>query len=660
MLFVMLLIGGCTSESQPLTSFWDSGAVHTDVQAAAEPFPVQQVRITEGPFRDAMERDIAYLLDLEPDRFLHNFRELAGLEPKAPHYGGWESMQIAGHSLGHYLTALSFAYAQTGQQRIRDRIDYIVEELALAQAEWGNGYVGAIPGQRELWEEIRRGDVNGEPFGLNGVWVPWYTLHKLYAGLIDAHSYAESEGALRVVTDLADWAIETTGGLSHDQWQEMLDAEHGGMNEALANLYAITGEERFMQLSRKFHHEDVLHDRILRTLDLEGLHANTQIPKVIGAVRQYELTGDDSLRTIADAFWDQIVQEHTYAMGGNTEGEHLGPPGALDGRLGTTTAETCNTYNMLKLTRHLFALSAAPRYADYYEGALYNHILASQEPARGMMTYFVSLRPGHFKTYSTPDSSFWCCTGSGMENHVRYGQGIYFHRDDALYVNLFIPSEVEWAEQGITLRQETGFPRENTTRLTLSTEAPTDVELRIRHPKWAVDAPVVRVSGQFVDMESEPGSYITLRRTWESGDTIEVEYPMTLHTEPLPGAPDQVAVLYGPIVLAGVLGTDGMPADSAYAKDHLAYTGADLFIPADLRDRQEPYDLDTPSIPRLDVDPERVDEWVQPVDGEPLTFRVAGAGLQNDIMLRPFYDVHHQRYTVYWPLANVQANNVSP
>lgn len=645
----MLGGAGCQHDSRPLQEFSDEGAVETKVELSAEPFPIQQVQITEGPFREAMERDIDYLLELDPDRLLHNFRELAGLQPKAPLYGGWESMQIAGHSLGHYLTALSFAYAQTGKQRVQERISYIVDELALAQDEWGNGYVGAIPGQRDLWAEIERGEVQGEPFGLNDVWVPWYTLHKLYAGLIDVYSHTGSDQALHVVTDLADWAIETTDDLSHAQWQEMLDTEHGGMNEALANLYAITGEERYLRLSRKFHHEDILHGLVRRTLDLEGLHANTQIPKVIGAARQYELTGADTLKTIANVFWNRAVQRHTYAIGGNTEDEHFGPPGALASRLGTTTAETCNTYNMLKLTRHLFALDAAPRYAEYYEGALYNHILASQEPKKGMMTYFVSLKPGHFKTYSTPDSSFWCCTGTGMENHVRYGQGIYFHSGDALYVNLFIPSKVRWQEKGVTVRQDTRFPREDTTRLTFSMDEPTEVALRLRHPDWADGTPEVRVNGDPVDVESTPGSYFALRRTWKSGDEVEVEYPMSLHTQPLPGAPEKVAVLYGPIVLAGALGSRDMPEGGAYAKGHLAYTGNDLFMPDSLRAKDEPYALDnTPSIPVLNADPARVDEWIKPVSGEPLSFRTTGVGLEDDVTLRPFYDVHHQRYTVYW------------
>ncbi len=644
--------------AQPLPEAPPEIQSEVDERFEATPFPMGQVNLLDSPFRDALQRDVDYLLRLEPDRFLHNFHKLAGLEPKAPRYGGWESMQIAGHSLGHYLSALSLYYAkrsgddvnqQMRAQRVKQRIHYIVDELARVQDAWGNGYVGGIPGQKELWQEIRVGEVNGEPFHLNTVWVPWYTLHKLYAGLIDAYAYTGDETALRVVTGMADWAIDVTSNLSPKQWQEMLDTEHGGMNESLANLYALTGEKKYLRLSRKFHHNDVLSPLAAQTAHLEGLHANTQIPKVIGAARQYELTGEDSLRTIADAFWDRVVNHHTYVIGGNTEGEHFGPRDSLSNRLGTTTAETCNTYNMLKLSRHLFSLSPEPRYADYYERGLYNHILASQDPKRGMPTYFVSLKPGHFKTYSSPDSSFWCCTGSGMENHVRYGQGIYYHTSDDLYVNLFIPSTLSWSEKGIRVRQETDFPKANTTTITFETDEPTTAGLRLRHPTWAKGDLTVRVNGEPVETESAPGSYLTLRRTWAPGDSVTVEFPMSLHTEPMPDDSSRVAVLYGPIVLAGDLGTQGLPSGGAFAKDHLAFSGNDLFIPDSLRDKEQPYAMEgTPSVPTLQADPERVREWVEPVDGQPLTFRTTGVGLDENVTLRPFYDTHHQRYTVYW------------
>ena len=667
-MIAVALIGvlGASATAQPLTTAPDAVAPEMRARFDAEPFSLKQVRITGGPFREALERDADYLLRLDPDRFLHNFRDLAGLEPRAPRYGGWESMQIAGHSLGHYLSALSLYHAKRGgstldQQlrgsRVEERIDYIVDELAAVQDARGTGYVGGIPGQEALWQEIRHGEVEGEAFHLNGVWVPWYTLHKLYAGLIDAYAYTGNETALHVVTGLADWAIDVTEGLSPAQWQEMLDTEHGGMNESLANLYALTGEQNYLDLSRKFHHGDVLTPLAQNTARLEGLHGNTQIPKVIGAARQYELTGTDSLRTIADAFWERVVDHHTYVIGGNTEGEHFGPRDSLSTRLGTTTTETCNTYNMLKLTRHLFSLSAAPRYADYYERALYNHILASQDPKRGTTAYFVSLKPGHFKTYATPDSSFWCCVGSGMENHVRYGQGLYFRKADNLYVNLFVPSTLSWDEQGVTVRQHTRFPEENTTRLTFEMDEATELGLRLRNPGWTDGPPTVRVNGNRVEPEATNG-YVSLRRTWAPSDTVSVTLPMSLRTESMPDDPDRVAILYGPIVLAGALGTDGLPAGGAYAKDHLAFTGDDLFLPSELRSHEAPYSMDgTPSVPTLRADPDRVTEWIKPVEGRPLTFRTTGVGLDEDVTLRPFYDVHHQRYTVYWKTHSPDASH---
>ena len=307
---------------------------------------------------------------------------------------------------------------------------------------------------------------------------------------------------------------------------------------------------------------------------------------------------------------------------------------------------------MLKLTRHLFSLSPAPRYAGYYERALYNHILASQEPERGMTTYFVSLKPGHFKTYATPDSSFWCCTGSGMENHVRYGQGIYFHENDDLYVNLFIPSALSWEEQEVTVRQHTQFPNENTTRFTFEMDEPTELGLRFRNPDWTAGPPTVNVNGQTVAPDASTDGYLTVRRTWQPSDTVTVTLPMALRTEPMPDDPDRIAILYGPIVLAGTLGAERLPAGGAFAKDHLTYTGADLFIPDSLRDRAQPYTLNTPPVPSLAAEADDVQEWVTSVEDEPLTFRTQGVGQPRDVTLRPFYNVHHQRYSVYWTLTD--------
>lgn len=373
------------------------------VNLAAQPFELSKVRLLDSPFKRAMERDGSYLLLLEPDRLLSRFRSEAGLEPKAPPYGGWEGMGVAGHSLGHYLSTCSMMFASTGDERFLQRVNYIVDELEIYQRAHGDGYVAAIPDGRRVFREISQGIIRAKPFDLNGVWVPWYTLHKLFAGLLDAHRYCGNEKALQVAKHLADWAESVTANLTDDQFQQMLACEHGGMVEVLAELYARTGEERYLNLAKRFYHKAVM-DPLARGVDcLPGLHGNTQVPKVIGMARLYELTGERvPYRVIAEFFWERVVKHHCYVIGGFTDGEMFGEPDRLSDRLGTNTAEVCKTYNLLKLTKQLFSWSPSVEKADYYERALYNHILASQNPDDGMMCYYVPLRAGSFKTYSTP------------------------------------------------------------------------------------------------------------------------------------------------------------------------------------------------------------------------------------------------------------------
>ena len=427
-------------------------------EPAAKPFPLSAVRLTDSPFSQNMDRCSAYLLSLEPDRLLFGFRNEAGLAPKGECYGGWEAQGVAGHSLGHYLSGVSMAFAATGDARFKERADYIVEELARCQQAQGDGFVSAIPKGREAFEKIRAGEVKAEPFNLNGIWVPWYTQHKLLAGLLDAHAHTGNAQALEIAVAFARYAQGVTENLTDEAWQTMLSCEHGGMNESLAELYARTGDDSFLALSRKFHHRAVLEPLGKGKDILPGLHGNTQIPKMVGVARRYELAQDPDDRIIAEFFWDRVTRHHSYVTGGHSLDEHFGDPDHLAGRLGPRNTETCNTYNMLKLTQHLFSWDCSPEKADFYERALYNHILASQDPRDGMVCYYIPLQAGLHKTYSTPFDSFWCCTGTGMENHVRYGEAIYFHSDDALYVNLFIPSELTWAERGVTLRQETSLP----------------------------------------------------------------------------------------------------------------------------------------------------------------------------------------------------------
>ena len=597
------------------------------VPRVAEPFPLPQVRLLDGPFRDAMVRDQKYLLSLDPDRLLHTFRLNVGLPSSAPPLGGWEApdCEIRGHCLGHALSALSLMYASTGDVRFKQRADYLVGELARCQshspaAGFHEGYLSAFP--ESFIDRVEQ----GKP-----VWVPWYTLHKIMAGLLDANQHCGNAQALDVLVKLADWVKFRVDRLPHGQMQKSLDTEHGGMNEVLANLYAVTGSTNYLKLSAAFNHARVL-DPLARGEDkLNGIHANTQIPKIIGATREYELTGDLQFLTMAHTFWNSVALTRSYVIGGHSDHEHFFSTNDFDKHLSTDTCETCNTYNMLKLTRELFALEPDAAEMDFYERGLYNHILASQDPESGMFVYLMSLKPGHFKTYSTPEDSFWCCVGTGMENHAKYADTIYFHDADALFVNLFIASGLDWPEKKFSVRQETKFPESDTTVLKIKTAKPQTLALKIRQPAWAMDGVNVSVNGKTQKVESAPESYFTLQREWRDGDKVEIQLPMKLHTEFLPGTSNEIALLYGPIVLAGELGTNAMPGP--FAKHQTDYSK-----------------LPVPAAPMLATTAGDLLKHVKPVAGSSLTFRTDGIGRPQDVTLIPFYEMHHQRYSVYWQL----------
>jgi hypothetical protein len=615
-----------------LTTACSRGDVPQVVAPQAQPFPLTDVCLLDGPFHDAMLRDGNYLLSLEPDRLLSWFRKEAGLQPKGEVYGGWESQGVAGHTLGHYLSACSLMYASTGDRRFLDRANYIVSELDVCQQANGNGYIAAIPNGKEIFTKIARGEIQSKDFGLNGGWVPWYTLHKEFAGLIDAYQLCGNPEALDVVTNLANWADTTTKNLTEAQWQKMLVCEHGGMNESLANLYAITGNTNYLVLAKKFYHVAVM-DSLARGDDrLNRLHSNMQIPKVIGAARIYELTGDEHYADIANFFWKDVTLNRSFVIGGNGDREHFFPTNDFARHMTAETAETCCTYNMLKLTRHLFEWSPDAAEMDYYERALYNHILASQDPDTGAFAYFMSLKPGHFKTNSTPENSFWCCVGTGMENHAKYGDTIYFHGNDSLYVNLFIPSELSWPEKNLVVRQETTFPESGITRLNFKTEAPVQLAVKIRWPAWA-ETIAVRVDGKKQKISGTPGSYFTLSRDWKNGDAVEIQLPMQLHTEPLPGASNIVALLYGPIVLAAELGTNGMP--NPHAKNQLDF----VKVP-------------DPQVPVFVADENSLLKHVKRVFGQPLTFRTKNLGKPEDVTLVPYYKLDDERYSIYWSVVS--------
>ena len=596
-------------------------------------FPLGDVRLLDGPFLDAQNRDLSYLVSLLPDRMLHNFRVNAGLAPKAPVYGGWESeepwvnIRCHGHTLGHYLSAVAMMYASTGDERMKQRVDSIVGELRECQNAGRTGLVCAFPDGAAQLENA----VAGRGF----VGVPWYTMHKVLAGLRDAYLHAGSVPAREVLTKLAAWVAAATAPMTDQQFQHMLDTEHGGMNEVLADLAAETGESKYLTLARRFSHEALLSPLADSRDPLDGLHANTQIPKVVGFQRLFELTRDERYATAARFFWHDVAERRSFVTGGHGDNEHFFPPVEFEKHLPSAkTMETCGTHNMLRLTRMLFQEVPSALYADYYERALYNGILASQDPESGMMTYFQATRPGYVRLFHTPDRSFWCCTGTGMENHAKYGDSIYFRGPDALWINLFIPSVVSWKEAGLTLRQTTAFPERASTRLAITVERPVHATVNVRRPGWCAGMSV-RVNGRRPEAGTTAAGYVAIVREWRNGDVVEVELPMTLRAEPLPGATDRVAFVYGPIVLAGRLGRDGLaPGNQIIVNERESGTM--------LKSEGE--------VPVLAGDAASVLKQLRQDAHDPLTFRTSGVGGQRDVELTAFYRLAHERYTLYWKL----------
>lgn len=588
---------------------------------------IENVKLTKGLFYDSQKKGNDVILALDIDRLLAPYYEAANLPPKKRSYGGWEEREIRGHSLGHWLSAAAAMYETTGDKALLERIDRAVQELATIQDDVG--YVGGV--KRAHFDEMFSGEFQVGHFNIAGTWVPWYNLHKLFAGLIDVHQLTGHSLALTVVTKLADWAKKGTDQLTDDQFQRMLICEHGGMNEAMADLYTLTGHKDYLQLAIRFCHWAVLEPLANGIDELEGKHANTQIPKVIGAAKLFEITGDDTYRAIAEFFWRQVTNDRSYIIGGNSNSEHFGP--ANKETLGVETAETCNTYNMLKLTEHLFRWNRSSQLMDYYEKALYNHILASQDPDTGMKTYFVSLQPGHFKVYSSLEESFWCCFGTGLENPARYTRTIYDRDDRHIYVNLFMASEIHLKDLQVQIRQETNFPETDRTKLTFVKADGVPIKLHIRVPEWVAGPVTARINGK--ETFSESGAdYLTIEREWQKGDEIEVHLPMELRIYEAKDDPHKVGIMYGPIVLAGTFGKDHFP-ETDIVPNHLSLHNHPL--------------IDVPTLVATKKTP---DQWIHPVEGRPLTFRTAAIGQPGNmqITLIPFYALHHERYTVYWNL----------
>ena len=600
---------------------------------------LSDVKLLDGPFKHARDLNIQTLLKYDVDRLLAPYLKEAGLTPKAKSYPNWDGLD--GHIGGHYLTAMAMNYAATGNAECKKRMEYMIAELkacqdanAINNPDWGVGYAGGMPNSKAIWSKLKTGN-----FSIYfSSWAPWYNLHKMYAGLRDAWLYAGSEEAKNIFLKFCGWGIDITSGLTDDQMQTMLGAEHGGMDEIFADAYQMTSDEKYLTAAKRFSHKALLEPMAAGNDNLDNKHANTQIPKVIGFQRIAELTNDKTYITAASFFWETVTKNRSLAFGGNSRKEHFpGIKTCSDFVNDVEGPESCNSYNMLKLTEDLFRAYKSAEYIDYYERTLYNHILSTQNPENGGYVYFTPARPRHYRVYSAPNEAMWCCVGTGMENHGKYNQLIYTHQKDSLFLNLFIPSELNWREKGIKIKQETNFPYEEKTELTI-TEGSSSFTMMMRYPSWVNDGALeVKVNGKAVSVTAHPSSYFAIDRLWKSGDVVEIILPMHNTIEQLPNVPEYIAFLHGPILLGAETGTEDLAG----------------LIADDSRWGQ------TPSGKRLPIDKapiliednlSKITDELVPVKDKPLTFTVPRLKMINPIkvLMEPFYRIHDARYMMYW------------
>ncbi|HQZ95653.1 MAG TPA: glycoside hydrolase family 127 protein [Pyrinomonadaceae bacterium] len=586
----------------------------------AQPFSLVNVRLTPSPFLDAVNANLKYLIKLEPDRLLHNFRVHAGLKPKGEVYGGWERDTISGHTLGHYLTACSLMHAQTGNTEVKKRVDYIIGELAECQNQAPDGYVAGftrkkgkdVENGRVIFDEIKAGDIRSAGFDLNGCWVPFYNWHKLFAGLFDAENYCGNKDGLKIAVRLAGFIDGVFAKLSDEQVQKMLNCEHGGLNESMAELYARTQDKRWLALAERILHNRTLGPMFAEKDELPNIHANTQIPKVIGLARLYELTNKPEYATAARFFWKNVTTNYSYVIGGNSDREYFQAPNSIATHITEQTCESCNTYNMLKLTRHLYAWNTNSSFFDYYERAHLNHIMAHQNPRTGMFAYMIPLMSGTARAFSSEFNDFWCCVGSGIESHSKHGESIYWHNDDHLIVNLFIPSTLDWAERQAKFELSTAYPLgEDVTIKFSKISKQSEFPVSLRLPYWC-ENPSLKVSGKAEKLVRD-GGYATVKRRWKTGDTLVLTLPMKPRIEPTADDPNTIALLHGPAVLAADLGE----ARSKFDGVAPALVGSDLLASL----RREP---------------------------QFANFTTSGIGRPSEITLRPFYSQWERRTAVYF------------
>ena len=591
----------------------------------ARPFELSQVRLRPGAALDAMNVNRRHLLAYDPDRLLHMFRLTAGLPSSAEPLGGWEAPnnELRGHFTGHYLTACALSFAQADDKVLQERGDAIVAELAKCQAKFGNGYLSAFP--EELFDRLRA----NQP-----AWAPFYTLHKIMAGMLDMHVLAGNAQARDVLQGMSTWTAQWVRSIDDALMNRILEREYGGMNEVLYNFAELTKEDRWRELAQRFNRSRIFEPLAAGRDELQGLHVNTTIPQVIGAARGYELTGNTNLHDCSDYFWHTVTERRSYCTGGTSNGESWNaPPGKLAAELSGYTQECCVTYNMQKLTRHVFGWTTDARAADFYERAYYNGILGVQHPRDGSKLYYVPLQSGFWKLFGTSMHDFWCCTGSMAEAFSKLGDSIYFKDDDGLYVNLFVPSEVTWQEKGLRLVQDTTFPESDRVTLTVRASAPRRAQLRIRVPYWTIGGSA-SLNGKQLEGFATPSSYFVLDRTWRDGDRVELRLPMRLHAAPMPDDPTVQAVMYGPIVLAGKLGTAGLTAETLRAEPTKPRTVPEY--------KSEP--VAAPVIRASSSDPA---SWLKA--SGPLEFHTVGQ--QNELTLVPLNRIFDERYAVYWKVA---------
>ncbi len=629
-------------------------SISVHAESSMQLFPLQDVRLSSSPFLDAQNTDLYYLLALEPDKLLAPFLREAGLPLKQESYGNWESTGLDGHIGGHYLSALALMYASTGDAEVLRRLNYFVAELKRCQQKNGDGYIGGIPGGKDAFNQIAQGKMQADNFSVNGKWVPWYNLHKTFAGLRDAYKYADNQDAKQMLIALSDWALALTNHLTDEQMQTMLRSEHGGMNEVFADVYALTGDKKYLTLAERFSHQAILNPLKQDQDKLNGLHANTQIPKVIGFKRIADLTGQKDWQEAAQFFWKTVHDHRTVAIGGNSVREHFHDDKDFSSMINEVEGpETCNTYNMLKLTELLYLTDSKVSYADYYERALYNHILSSQRPESGGFVYFTPMRPNHYRVYSEVDKAMWCCVGSGIESHAKYGEFIYAHQNDSLYVNLFIPSTLNWREKNIQITQNTIFPDEENTHLTINSNK--KFTLNIRYPQWIDSGELtVTLNKKPIKVLAKPGEYISLKRTWKKGDKVDVYLPMKTQLEQMPDHSDYYALLHGPIVLAA--------KTNPFAGEKLNYIADDSRMGHIAQGQVCPLE----AAPLLVSDTKNFMASIKPVAGKSLTFTAAdivrGKNVET-IEFIPFFRLHDSRYMIYWQystpagLAELQEKN---